>query len=232
MRAAVLEDDPAMGSQIASALMNEGHGVQGFRSGAAFINALKRDTFDLLVLDWNLPDTSGIDVLIWAREHLEGRPPVLFITSRGEEEDIVRALDLGADDYLVKPIRVAELRARVGALLRRSFPTQDADLQDFGEIRFDLGRQAVAVAGQEVIVTSKEFDLALLMFQNLDRPLSRAYLLDRVWGINPDLRTRTLDAHVSRIRTKLGLRPDAGYRLAPVYSYGYRLERLVGAEGG
>lgn len=232
MRVAILEDDPAMGDQMTHALVSEGHSVQGFRTGAAFVNALKRDTFDLLVLDWNLPDTSGIDVLVWAREHLDSRPPVLFVTSRGEEEDIVHALNLGADDYVVKPIKVAELRARVGALLRRSFPTQAAEFQDFGDIRFDVGRQTAIVGGKEVVLTSKEFSLALLMFQNLDRPLSRAYLLDKIWGISPDLQTRTLDAHVSRIRAKLGLRPDAGYRLAPVYSYGYRLERFAAEPRG
>jgi DNA-binding response OmpR family regulator len=228
MRLAILEDDPALAEQIARALEQAGHDARLFRTGASLTTALKRDTFDLLVLDWNLPDMSGIEVLGWAREHMESVPPVLFVTSRGEEEDIVRALNLGADDYVVKPIRVAELQARVSALLRRSFPTQAADVQVFDGVRFDLSRQSAHVRGEEVILTNKEFSLALLLFQNLDRPLSRAYLLDKLWGLSPDLQTRTLDAHVSRIRSKLGLRPEAGYRLAPVYSYGYRLEKLAG----
>lgn len=233
MRIAILEDDPALAEQMARALENDGHGSQLFRTGAALVTALKRDTFDMLVLDWNLPDMTGIEVLSWARERLPSVPPILFVTSRGDEEDIVRALNLGADDYVVKPIKVAELQARVGALLRRSFPNHTADIQDFDDLRFDLGRQSVIMDGTEVAVTSKEFSLALLLFQNLDRPLSRAYLLDKIWGISPDLQTRTLDAHVSRIRAKLGLRPEAGYRLAPVYSYGYRLEKLAGEpEGG
>lgn len=232
MRIAILEDDPALADQMTHALEDAGHGAHLFRTGAALVTALKRDTFDLLLLDWNLPDMSGVDVLSWAREHLESVPPVLFVTSRGDEADIVRALNLGADDYVVKPIKVAEFQARVGALLRRSFPAQAADIQDFDGIRFDLGRQVVVVGGMEVVVTNKEFSLALVLFQNLDRPLSRAYLLDKIWGVSPDLQTRTLDAHVSRIRSKLGLRPEAGYRLAPVYSYGYRLERFEGAPEG
>jgi len=213
---------------MSHALQGDGHGSHVFRTGTALVTALKRDTFDLLVLDWNLPDMSGIDVLGWVREHLASIPPILFVTSRGDEIDIVRALNLGADDYVVKPIRVAELQARVGALLRRSFPAQADDVQTFGDIRFDLARQIVIVRDDEVVVTLKEFSLALLLFQNLDRPLSRAYLLDKIWGISPDLQTRTLDAHVSRIRSKLGLRPESGYRLSPVYSYGYRLEKFVG----
>ena len=233
MRIAILEDDPALAEQMARALENDGHGSQLFRTGAALVTALKRDTFDMLVLDWNLPDMSGIEVLGWTRDHLESVPPILFVTSRGDEADIVRALDLGADDYVVKPIKVAELQARVGALLRRSFPTQAADFQQFGDIRFDIARQSVRIDGEEILVTNKEFSLALLLFQNLDRPLSRAYLLDKIWGVSPDLQTRTLDAHVSRIRSKLRLRPEAGYRLAPVYSYGYRLEKFAGEpEGG
>ena len=233
MRIAILEDDPALADQMSHALEEGGHGSQLFRTGTALITALKRDTFDMLVLDWNLPDMSGVDVLDWARNHLESVPPVLFVTSRGDEADIVRALNLGADDYVVKPIKVAELQARIGALLRRRFPAQAADVQHFGDIRFDLGRQIVVVGGNEVVVTNKEFSLALLLFQNLDRPLSRAYLLDKIWGVSPDLQTRTLVAHVSRIRSKLRLRPESGYRLAPVYSYGYRLERLAQRpEGG
>jgi len=228
MRIAILEDDPALAGQMSHALQGDGHGSHVFRTGTALVTALKRDTFDLLVLDWNLPDMSGIDVLGWVREHLASIPPILFVTSRGDEIDIVRALNLGADDYVVKPIRVAELQARVGALLRRSFPAQADDVQTFGDIRFDLARQIVIVRDDEVVVTLKEFSLALLLFQNLDRPLSRAYLLDKIWGISPDLQTRTLDAHVSRIRSKLGLRPESGYRLSPVYSYGYRLEKFVG----
>jgi DNA-binding response OmpR family regulator len=233
MRIAILEDDPALADQMLHALQGAGHGGQLFRTGAALVTALRRDTFDMLVLDWNLPDMSGVDVLGWARDHLESVPPVLFVTSRGDEADIVRALDLGADDYVVKPIKVAELQARVGALLRRSFPVQAADFQQFGDIRFDVGRQTVLIGGEEIVVTNKEFSLALLLFQNLDRPLSRAYLLDKIWGVSPDLQTRTLDAHVSRIRSKLKLRPEAGYRLAPVYSYGYRLEKVAEEpEGG
>jgi DNA-binding response OmpR family regulator len=233
MRIAILEDDPALADQMAHALHDVGHGSHLFRTGAALVTALKRDTFDLLLLDWNLPDMSGVDVLSWAREHLESVPPVLFVTSRGDEADIVRALNLGADDYVVKPIKVAEFQARIGALLRRSFPAQAAEIQDFDDIRFDLGRQVVVVGGVEVVLTNKEFSLALMLFQNLDRPLSRAYLLDKIWGVSPDLQTRTLDAHVSRIRSKLRLRPEAGYRLAPVYSYGYRLEKFAGVpEGG
>jgi DNA-binding response OmpR family regulator len=226
MRIAILEDEHALAEQIARVTTLGGHVSHIFHTGTSLITALKRDTFDLLILDWNLPDVSGVEVLVWAKENVRTPPPVLFITSRSDEADVIRALDLGADDYLVKPIQAGEMLARVRALLRRSFPFRPEDVQVFGRYSFDRIHSMVSVDGGEVQVTQKEFTLALLFFQNTNRALSRAYLLETVWGSKPDLQTRTLDAHVSRIRAKLGLRPEAGYRLAPVYSHGYRLEKF------
>lgn len=231
MRIAILEDEAVLAEQVSAALERGGHVCHWYATGKAMIAQLKRETFDLLILDWNLPDMTGVEVLAWAREHIEHTPPVLFVTSRGEEADIVQALDGGADDYVIKPIQPGELLARVGALLRRSFPTQSRDIEIFGNHRFDAKASIVTVGGEAIVLTAKEFGLALLMFQNLDRALSRAYILEKVWGRNPDLLTRTLDAHISRIRLKLGLRPEFGYRLTPVYSYGYRLESLPGDAG-
>lgn len=226
MRIAILEADVALADAMAEALEASGHSPHRLRTRAALVTTLKRDMFDLLVLDLNLPNMAAIDVLAWVREHVKGAAPILLVTSRGDAADIVRALNLDTDDYVVKPIKLPEFQARIGALLQRRFPTQAADVQDFGDVRFEIARQNVLVGSTNVVTTNKEFSLALLLFQNLNRPLSRAYLLDKIWGIRSDVQTRTLDAHVSRIRAKLGLRPEAGYRLAPVYSYGYRLERF------
>jgi DNA-binding response OmpR family regulator len=226
MRIAILEDETTLAEQVSGLLSTAGYICHAFVTGSALITALKRDTFDLLVLDWNLPDISGIEVLRWMRENVQTPPPALFFTSRSDEADVVRALDLGADDYVMKPIQPGVLLARVRALLRRSFPAQNMPIQEFDRFRFDTSRSSIAIGQTDVPVTQKEFALALLLFQNTNRIMSRSYLLERVWGSKPDLQTRTLDAHVSRIRIKLGLRPDAGYRLAPVYSHGYRLEKF------
>ena len=232
MRIAILEADVALAAEMATALEASGHSPHRLRTCAALVSTLKRDTFDLLVLDLNLPNMAAIDVLAGVREHVKSTAPVLFITSRADAADIVRALNLDTDDYVVKPIKLTEFQARIAALLQRRFPTQAADVQDFGDVRFEIARKNVLLGSTAVVTTNKEFSLALLLFQNLNRPLSRAYLLDKIWGIRTDLQTRTLDAHVSRIRTKLGLRPEAGYRLAPVYSYGYLLERFGAAPEG
>ncbi|MBI3776339.1 MAG: response regulator transcription factor [Gammaproteobacteria bacterium] len=119
-RIAVIEDDVHQGKLTCLWLEGAGYACQHFESGKFFIKNIRRETFDLLLLDWNLPAISGDEILIWVRRHLDWRMPVLFVTSRSGEDDIVRALELGADDYMVKPIRRGELLARIGALARRS----------------------------------------------------------------------------------------------------------------
>ena len=228
MRIAALDDDPAQLERVERVLTEAGHKVQGFPLAKPLVGALRRDTFDLLVLDWNVPDMTGVEVIGWIRANLETPAPVLLLTSRSEEADIVQGLEAGADDYVVKPVQPAVLAARVGALLRRAYPAPAATRTEaFGDYAFDTAVETVTVGGAPPQdLTSKEFALALLLFRNVHRALSRAHILESVWGRNPDLPTRTLDMHISRIRSKLNLRPENGFRLAPVYSYGYRLERL------
>jgi DNA-binding response OmpR family regulator len=149
------------------------------------------------------------------------------MTSRGRETDITSILNTGADDYLVKPVSAAVLLARVGSLLRRAYYLKPPAAKEvFGEFEFDLGAKHVVVRGTPVAVTQKEFELALLLFQHLSRPLSRAHILDVIWKQATDIPSRTMDTHVSMLRSKLGLRPESGYRLTPIYGYGYRLERI------
>ena len=191
------------------------------------LNQLRRESYDMLVIDWQVPDLDGAAVLHWAREKLAPNLPVLFMTSRSGEDDIVAGLAAGADDYMIKPIRRGELVARVQALLRRAYPNQNAVEQlQFGNYVFEVRTARLTVNGVPVELTQKEFDLALLFFRNLGRPLSRAYILEAVWARDIEIPSRTMDTHVSRVRTKLQLRPDNGFRLAPVYSYGYRLEQI------
>ena len=233
MRVAVLEDDPADAELIARALEPAGHNSVNFESGRAMLAKLRQETFDLLILDWNLPDVSGVEIAVWARAHLSPTPPILMVTARTRAQDIVEGLNAGADDFLVKPLESSVFRARVHALLRRAYPAAPGGrVEAFGPFVFDPLSQTVTRDGVQVQLTAKAYALALLFFQNVNRALGRPYLLETVWGRNPDLATRTLDAHVSKIRLKLGLRPANGYRLAPVYSYGYRLERVVDEAGG
>ena len=224
MRIAVLDDDRSQTDLVSQVLNAAGHVCHAFQSGKEMVNQLRRESFDMLIIDWQVPDLSGADVLRWSREKLPPTLPVLFMTSRSGEDDIVAGLAAGADDYMIKPIRRGELVARVQALLRRAYPSQNAVEQ----IHFEVRTGRLSVSGTPVEVTQKEFDLALLFFRNLGRPLSRAYILEAVWSRDVERPSRTMDTHVSRVRSKLQLRPENGFRLAPVYSYGYRLEQISG----
>ncbi|HMP63298.1 MAG TPA: response regulator transcription factor, partial [Phenylobacterium sp.] len=186
----------------------------------------------ILLLDWNVPGLSGLELLAWIRRTLSPPPGVLMVTARNSAHDIVTALDAGADDFIVKPVDRAVLLARMSAVLRR---LQSAESAATGEtiagFLFEPATTTVVTPDGPCLLTAKEFALALTLFRNANRPLSRAYLMETVWGRRPDLATRTLDAHVSRLRSKLNLHPEQGYRLAPVYSFGYRLE-VYGSDQG
>lgn len=228
MRIAILEDDDAQREAICGLLASIGHHCHGFTASKALLRALRNETYDLLILDWNLPDLPGIEVLEWSRTHLSPPPPALILTSRTEEADMVLGLNAGADDYVIKPVQPPVLMARVGAILRRAYAAAESrPIEQFDDHVFNVAAQTVQVHGETVVLTTKEFNLALLLFKNLHRALSRDHLLETIWGRSPEVQTRTLDMHISRIRMKLNLRPQNGYKLIPVYSYGYRLEKLV-----
>jgi DNA-binding response OmpR family regulator len=226
MRVAVLDDDRAQTELVAGILARAGFQADVFNAGRQLLARMRTDTFDMLIVDWNMPSMSGIEVLRAVRQGNHAAMPVLMITSRADEADVVEGLGAGADDYLVKPVSEPVLLARVQAALRRAGLNNPVKQYDFGTHRFEGATDTVTMNAAPVKLTSKEYALALLLFENAGRPLSRSYLLEAVWGASPEAETRTLDAHVSRIRTKLNLRPAGGWRLAPVYSFGYRLEKV------
>jgi DNA-binding response OmpR family regulator len=154
--------------------------------------------------------------------------PVLFTTARDAEADIVQALKAGADDYLVKPLRKQELLARVEALGRRARPKpRAAEHLKVAEFDVDVDRRVVTRHGAEMDLTQKDFDLAVFLFRNVGNLVSRGHILESVWGRTSDLNTRTVDTHVSRLRSKLGLVPENGWKLSAVYQHGYRLEQVT-----
>ena len=228
MQIAILEDDAAQIELLKSWFVSAGHECHAYTTGNTFRDALRKETFDLLIIDWNLPDTTGPEVLGWVRDNLDWHIPVLFTTSRDREEDIVFALDRGADDYMIKPIKRAETLARMAALGRRTQSGNEGEKLFRSEpYAFDIANRCVHVDGQTIELTHKEFALGLLLFRNAGRLLSRSYLLETVWGTSGDLNTRTVDTHISRVRLKLAIHPDKGWRLNAIYHHGYRLENLM-----
>ncbi|MGB7302553.1 MAG: response regulator transcription factor [Burkholderiaceae bacterium] len=227
MRVAVLEDDVVQQKTLEGALAVAGIDAKIFGTGKEFKFGTRRESFDAMVLDWTVPDTTGIEVLRSLRS-AGVNVPVLFTTVRDAEQDIIEALKAGADDYMIKPLRSGEMIARLRAIVRRAQPpTTDERVLEYGAYHFDIRSQALKVNGEVVNLTQKEFELGLMLFRNIGKPLSRGHIREEVWGHDFDMPSRTLDTHISRVRTKLNLRPEAGFLLAPVYSYGYRLEDLA-----
>lgn len=227
MRIALLEDDEFQANALIVWLEAVGHEVGSWQTCADFRTALEKESFDLLILDWILPDGSGLDVLDWIRKQMNWQTPVLFVTQRDKEEDVVTALQHGADDYMAKPVKPLEMLARITALARRAQSQgQITDIYEFGPYKLNSTTRSVEWGGRKVDLTHKEFDLTLFLFRNLGRLISRGKLLESVWGTSADLNTRTVDTHISRIRNKLGLSPENGWKLSAVYQHGYRLERL------
>jgi DNA-binding response OmpR family regulator len=226
MRIAVLEDDESQRDWMNSFLIALGHVSYSFVTAETLLRELRRENFDLLLLDWNLPDMSGLEVARWVRANIKARIPILFVTCHVDEADLVEALKAGADDYMCKPVRVPELLARLHALLRRAYPDQTGDLLTSGDYVFDQKAKTLTVKGELVELKHREYELAYLLFSRLGELLSRKYLQESVWGGQAAGVSRTLDTHISRLRVKLDLRPENGYRLSSVYSLGYRLESL------
>ena len=226
MRIAVVEDDSDQLALVSHWLTEVGHDVHGFRAGRDVTRLTSRESFDLFVLDWQLPDIPGPEVLKWVREHTSKAVPVLFLTGRDSEGDIVFALEAGADDYMTKPARRQELLARVAALLRRAYPLAEKAVLSFPPFEVDTSVGEIRRSGSRIDLTPKEFDLAVALFRNVGRLISRGHLQEMVWGKTGNLATRTVDTHVSQVRKKLDLRPENGFRIVPIYNYGYRLEQV------
>ncbi|MGJ7495091.1 response regulator transcription factor [Variovorax sp. RT4R15] len=228
MRIAALDDEPSQLELIKHTMEGIDHECHCYAEGKTLLRDLRQQSFDLLVLDWNLPDVNGPAVVQWIRQDLASSIPILFATARREEADMIEGLAAGADDFMVKPIRVGELQARVRALLRRAYPRQHEAEVSFGPYHFLQRARTLQINGVPIELKHREYELALFLFQNLGRLLSREHLREAVWGAGPDAPSRSLDTHISRLRTKLDLRPSNGFLLSAVYGLGYRLEAMDG----
>ncbi|WP_313920039.1 response regulator transcription factor [Tahibacter sp.] len=221
-----LEDDADQAELISLWLERAGYTPRVFRSANEFRRRLGIEAVDLLLLDWMLPDATGLDVLAWIRGSTNAELPVIFLTARSLDEDIVKGLESGGDDYVVKPPKQAELLARVAAVLRRRGVDTEASTDlTIPPYHIDLMRRRVAIEGRDIELTQREFDLATYLFRRQGRIVSRDALLENVWNMSAQVSTRTVDTHVSRLRKKLELGGEHGWRLTAVYQHGYRLEQ-------
>ncbi len=221
-RVLIVEDEPDIRDLLAFHLEREGYQVTKSRTGSEALRLVRSSPPDLMLLDIMLPEMDGLEVCRRLRQDSRtSRLPIIMLTAKGDEVDRVLGLELGADDYIVKPFSPKEVVARVRAVLRRSRPAQGTAPIITGRLAIDPGHHTVTVAGTPVLLTPKEFDLLRALVEARGRVLSREYLLDGVWGYAAasEIESRTVDVHVRRLRMKLG---EEGRRLVTVKSVGYR----------
>jgi two-component system, OmpR family, response regulator RegX3 len=234
-RIAILDDDPDQLLALSKWLVEAGYETSTFDRGGALLKFLKTPganggaNADAALVDWGLPDMAGVEVIRQMRDDLRLDIPIILVTSRNAEQDIVEGLEAGADDYLVKPVRHLECVARVDAALRRanSLRTEKA-LKDkpvfFGAYHFDVGARDVLFDGKKISLTEKELQLILLLFHDMGNVVSRNVIWSSVWGIvSNQVSSRTIDTHIYRLRTKLELDGQHGYVLKTLHGKGYRL---------
>ena len=227
LRIALLEDDISQAELVCSWIKEKGHFCHHFDTGVGLLRRVANDSFDLYLIDWELPDTNGVEIVKQLRNEYNIQSPILFTTNRDSENDIVMGLETGADDYLIKPLRQHELYARINAALRRVETNFDNKSQlNFPPYIFDKKNETVELHDNVIKLTSREFQVALFLFENIGCILSRGHILERIWGLRSDLNTRTVDTHISIVRTKMQLRPANGWKLTSIYRHGYRLENV------
>jgi DNA-binding response OmpR family regulator len=222
VRVLLVEDDAGVAGALAESLHARGHPVTSVGRGA---DALHRHReADLVLLDLGLPDLDGLDVLRKIRA--VSPVPVIVLTARGDERSVVRGLRLGADDYLTKPVRLAELLARMDAVVRRAVardaPADSAgDVVHVEDVEIDLGARRVLVAGHDIGLTTKEYEILAVLAARLGTAVSRQQLMDEVWGDAYLAVSRSLDVHLTQLRAKL----DRPGLLTTIRGFGYRLGR-------
>lgn len=215
-----VEDDDSIRELVVYTLNQMGMETRGFTCGDEFWPAMEKKLPELVLLDVMLPGEDGL--LILKKLHDDQKTtdiPVVMVTAKGTEFDRVKGLDLGADDYIVKPFGMAELIARVRARLRRIAPKANEDILTIGAITLDKRGHTVQINGESIALTIKEYDLLCLLMENRGMAFSREQLLDKVWDYGYDGGTRTVDVHIQTLRAKLG---DSGRMIETVRGIGYR----------
>ena len=216
-----VEDDASIRNLVVYTLTMTGFPAKGYERSAPFWEDMHRERADLILLDLMLPGENGLSIL----RDLKTRPdtmgiPVILITAKDGEDDVVDGLELGADDYIAKPFGIMELIARVKAVLRRCGPGEEREIIEVDEIRMDTGRHTVQVSGREIALTLKEYELLRVLMQKPGRLIEREALIDAVWSRDYMGASHTLDAHIQTLRSKLG---SSGSRIQTVYGCGYRI---------
>ena len=219
----LLEDDDSIRKLVLYGLDSQGFQARGFALPSEFWRAMDAQMPELVLLDIMLPEEDGLSILKRLRAQSSTRRlPIIMLTAKNSEYDRVIGLDHGADDFVSKPFSMLELIARIRAVLRRAEPAQTSGDYTLGILSVSPDRHEVKVAGKDVTLTNKEFELLFLLLRNKGIVLTRATLMDRVWGFESERENRTLDVHIRTLRVKLG---EAGSYIETVRGIGYKEQR-------
>lgn len=220
----IADDEPNIRKLVAFGLKDSGYESAEFADGNALLQGVKQRRPDAIILDWMMPPPDGLAVCRMLREDEKTRNiPVLMLTARGEEFDRVLGLEIGADDYIVKPFSVKELCARVRAVLRRTERSEPEERKiEYGNLSADVAGHTVLKNGKPVELTAKEFDLLVMLMKNSGRVMTRDALLDKVWGVEYFGDTRTVDVHIRYLRQKVEDDPDKPAYILTVRGVGYK----------
>ncbi len=221
----IVEDEPSIGEVASVYLKRAGYQVNVARDGPSALEALARGLPDLIVLDLMLPGVDGLEITRWLRARSE--VPIIMLTARREERDRIAGLEMGADDYVVKPFSPQELVSRVRAVLRRTRGSPQSEGEAplaFGDLRIDPRTRLVEIGGSEKTLSAKEFDLLWLLARHPRQVFSREQLLDRVWGLTDYIDPSTVTVHIRRLREKIEADPADPRRVVTVWGVGYKFE--------
>lgn len=221
----IADDETNIRNIVSIGLKDNGYDTKEFADGTSLLGEVKKKRPDAIILDWMMPQPDGLTVCRILRENEDTHSiPILMLTARGEEIDRVLGLEIGADDYIVKPFSIKELCARVKAVLRRSGRRDEPDGEIFrhGSLAVDVMRHQVTRDGKPIDLTAKEFDLLVMLMKNRGRVMTRDTLLDKVWGVEYFGDTRTVDVHVRYLRQKIEEDPDTPVCIQTVRGVGYR----------
>lgn len=222
---AVVEDDTEFAAELEEFLSSLGYNVTSYNSSQKFLAAVRQKECDLVIIDWSIPDLTGIEVLEYARKFHPDMPTIM-LTARNERQDIIRGLEAGADDFVSKPVDPEILSLRIKSILRR----YNGDVRSrpetvaLGPYTLHPSTSTVHFNDETIILPKREFDMAMLFFTNPNRLLSRQYLAATLWGKVTDYQSRTIDTHVARLRKNLKLDPASGICLSALYGFGYTLQ--------
>lgn len=220
----IVEDEPSIAEVVELYLRRAGYQVRAVNDGNAALRLLEEHLPDLVVLDVMLPGMDGFSILRWVRDRSD--TPVIFITARREEVERIAGLELGADDYVVKPFSPQELVSRVRAVLRRIHREEDKANKPliYGDLRIDPQTRLITLSGQEIALTSREFDLLWLLAQHPRQVFTRGQLLERVWGVTEYIDPGTVTVHLRRLREKIEKDASHPTRLVTIWGVGYKFE--------